>query len=51
MRVEVSEYAAGRLESIWDYHAVEVGVQVADRIAKKIMDDIEWLGSHPRGGQ
>lgn len=51
MRVEVSEYAARQLESIWDYHAVEASVAVADRIAKKIIDDIDWLGSHPRGGQ
>lgn len=51
MRVEISEYAAGQLESIWDHHAGEASVAVADRIAKKIIDDIEWLGSHPRGGQ
>lgn len=51
MKVEVSEYAARQLESIWDYHALEVSVRVADRITKKIVDDIEWLGSHPHGGQ
>lgn len=51
MRVQVSEYAARQLDGIWDYYATEAGVAVADRITKKVVDDIQWLEDHPRGGQ
>ncbi|WKZ65075.1 MAG: type II toxin-antitoxin system RelE/ParE family toxin [Flavobacteriales bacterium] len=51
MRLKVSEYAAARLDDIWDYYATEASERVADRITKKIVDDIDWLVDHPRGGQ
>ncbi|MBP7450727.1 MAG: type II toxin-antitoxin system RelE/ParE family toxin [Flavobacteriales bacterium] len=51
MRLQVSEYAADRLDDIWDYYAKEASDRVADRITKKIVDDIDWLLDHPRGGQ
>ncbi len=51
MRVEVSEYAARQLDGIWDYYAEEASVAVAAKITSKIIDDIEWLAEHPRGGQ
>ncbi len=51
MRLHVSEYAAARLDDIWDYYAVEASERVADRITSKIVDDIDWLLEHPRGGQ
>lgn len=51
MRVEVSEYAARQLDGIWDFHAIEASVAVASRITSKLVDDIEWLVDHPRGGQ
>ena len=51
MRLQVSEYAASRLDEIWDYYAEEANERVADRITKKIMDDIERLKGHPLGGQ
>lgn len=51
MRLHVSEYAASRLDEIWDYYAEEASERVADKITKKIVDDIDWLLEHPRGGQ
>jgi plasmid stabilization system protein ParE len=51
VRLHVSEYAAARLDDIWDYYAVEASERVADRITSKIVDDIDWLLEHPRGGQ
>lgn len=45
------EYAAARLDDIWDYYADKVGERVADKVTKKIVDDIDWLLDHPRGGQ
>lgn len=51
MRLHVSEYAASRLDEIWDYYAEEASERVADKITKKIVDDIDWLLTHPRGGQ
>lgn len=51
MRLHVSEYAAARLDDIWDYYAVEASERMADRITGKIVDDIDWLLEHPRGGQ
>ncbi len=51
MRLQVSEYAAARLDDIWDYYAAEASERVADRITKKIVDDIDWLMERPRGGQ
>lgn len=51
MRLKVSEYAAARLDDIWDYYATEASERVADRITRKIVDDIDWLMDHPRGGQ
>ena len=51
MRLQVAEYAATRLDDIWDYYAEEAGERVADKITKKIVDDIDWLLLHPRGGQ
>ena len=50
MRVDVSEYAAQQLDAIWDYYAAEAGAHIADRITKKVVDDIDWLADHPRGG-
>lgn len=43
MRLQVSEYAAARLDDIWDYYAKEASERVADRITKKIVEDIDWL--------
>lgn len=51
MRLRISEYAAARLDDIWDHYAKEASERVADRITKKIVDDIDWLLTHPRGGQ
>ncbi|HMN07015.1 MAG TPA: type II toxin-antitoxin system RelE/ParE family toxin [Flavobacteriales bacterium] len=51
MRLQVSEYAAARIADIWDYYAEEASERVADKITRKIVDDIEWLLDHPRGGQ
>ena len=51
MRLQVSEYAASRLDAIWDYYAEEASERVANRITNKILDDIEWLKDNPRGGQ
>ncbi|MCO6481553.1 MAG: type II toxin-antitoxin system RelE/ParE family toxin [Flavobacteriales bacterium] len=51
MKLLVSEYAAARLDDIWNYYATEASERVADRITKKIVDDIDWLVDHPRGGQ
>jgi plasmid stabilization system protein ParE len=51
VRLHVSEYAAARLDDIWDYYAVEASERVADRITSKIVDDIDWLLEHLRGGQ
>ena len=51
MRLQVSEYAAARLDEIWDYYAEEASERVANKITKKILDDIEWLKDHLRGGQ
>lgn len=51
MRVEVSAYAARQLDGIWDYYAEKASVEVANRITSKLVDDIEWLVDHPRGGQ
>lgn len=41
MRFQVSECAVVRLDDIWDYYAEEAGEHVADRISKKIVDDID----------
>jgi plasmid stabilization system protein ParE len=41
VRLQVSKYAAARLDDIWDYYAEEAGEHVADRISKKIVDDID----------
>ncbi|MBK9420940.1 MAG: type II toxin-antitoxin system RelE/ParE family toxin [Flavobacteriales bacterium] len=51
MRVQVSEYAAQQLDGIRDNYAAEAGERVADRITKKVVDDIDCLVDHPRGGQ
>lgn len=51
MRLLVSEYAAARLDDIWYYHATGATTRTADRIVNKIVDDIDWLLDHPRGGQ
>jgi toxin ParE1/3/4 len=51
VKLRVSEYAAAQLDSIWDYYARETSERVADKITKKIIDDIDWLVDHPRGGQ
>jgi len=51
VRVQVSQYAAQQLDGIWDYYAAEAGERVADRITKKVVDDIDRLVDHPRGGQ
>ena len=51
MRLQVSEYAAARLDDIWDHYVKETSERVADRITKKIVDDIDWLVEHSRGGQ
>jgi plasmid stabilization system protein ParE len=50
VRLQVSAYAAARLDDIWDYYATEASERVADRITKKIVDDIDWLLTRPRGG-
>ncbi|MBK7483699.1 MAG: type II toxin-antitoxin system RelE/ParE family toxin [Flavobacteriales bacterium] len=51
MRLQVSEYAAARIDDVWDHYAAEASERVADRITKKIVDDIDWLLEHPRDGQ
>jgi plasmid stabilization system protein ParE len=51
VRLQVSEYAAARIDDIWVYYAAESSERVADRITTKIVDDIDWLLDHPRGGQ
>jgi toxin ParE1/3/4 len=51
VKLRVSEFAVAQLELIWEYYAEEAGERVADRITKKIIDDIDWLVDHPRGGQ
>lgn len=51
MRLQVSEYAVARIEDIWDYYAEEASERVADKITNRIVDDIDWLLDHPRGGQ
>lgn len=50
MRLQVSEYTVA-LDDIWDYYAKEASERVADRITKKIVDDIDRLLTHPRSGQ
>jgi len=37
--------------NLGDYYEIEASGRVADRITKKIVDDIDWLLEHPRGGQ
>ncbi|MFZ1693905.1 MAG: type II toxin-antitoxin system RelE/ParE family toxin [Flavobacteriales bacterium] len=44
-------FPSTRLDEIWDYYAEEASERVADKITKKIVDDIDWLLDHPRGGQ
>ncbi|MCB0771967.1 MAG: type II toxin-antitoxin system RelE/ParE family toxin [Flavobacteriales bacterium] len=39
------------MEDIWDYYAEEASERVADKITNRIVDDIDWLLDHPRGGQ
>lgn len=51
MRLQVSEYAAARLDDIWDYYAEEASERVADKITQKIVDDIDRLVERPRSGQ
>lgn len=51
MKLLISEYAAGRLDDIWDYYATEAGEHVAEQVTEQILGDVEWLLHHPRGGQ
>lgn len=51
MRIQVSEYAARQLETIWEHHAEVVSEKVADRITMKIVNEMDLLLRHPRGGQ
>ncbi len=51
MKAEFSLTAVQHLEAIWDYHASVASEKVADRIAGKILTEIDWLFSTPRGGQ
>lgn len=51
MRLQVSEYAAARLDDIWDYYAEEASERVADKITQKIVDDIDRLVERPRSDQ
>lgn len=51
MKLQDSEYAAARLDDNWDYYAVEASERVADRITKKIVDEVDRPLEHPRGGQ
>lgn len=51
MRLQVSEYAAARLDDIWDYYAEEASERVADKITQKIVDDIDRLVERSRSDQ
>jgi len=51
VRLQVSEYAAARLDDIWDYYAEEASERVADKITQKIVDDIDRLVERSRSDQ
>jgi len=51
MRVKISRLAASDIEEIWVYSVENWSLEQADRYYNLVMDEIEYIASHPASGK